>query len=270
MKKIKNKRKGSILLVASIAIIVWVFIAQALFITSAGGMEMIKATRVAYQAEQYAQIAVDRLKKIDYHNLDINGAHGRQAITGINRTGWEDEVIIGAESPIAGASDDTKQRIAEVNIYKNGDTIPRFTLEIPLSSQDSGTFPKGTILPYTGDLSTIPAGWALCDGKNGNPDLRDRFLVGAGQEYTMGVIGGSATTTLKTSNLPSNALNANIYMLDTNSSNIMYGLYNDTINYSYRWYSLKTLNSILLSQGWNSQPFDNRPPYYAVYWIIKI
>lgn len=38
----------------------------------------------------------------------------------------------------------------------------------------------GTILPYVGDLSDIPHGWALCDGTNGTPNLTGRFLQGWG------------------------------------------------------------------------------------------
>jgi len=38
--------------------------------------------------------------------------------------------------------------------------------------------PIGTILPYVGDLADIPKGWYLCDGSNGTPDLRNRFLEG--------------------------------------------------------------------------------------------
>lgn len=48
-----------------------------------------------------------------------------------------------------------------------------------LSSQGSSTLPIGTILPYAGDLSKIPHGWFLCDGSNGTPDLRNRFLQGS-------------------------------------------------------------------------------------------
>ena len=49
-----------------------------------------------------------------------------------------------------------------------------------LSSQGSNTLPIGTILPYIGDLSKIPHGWALCDGNNGTPNLTGRFLQGWG------------------------------------------------------------------------------------------
>lgn len=61
---------------------------------------------------------------------------------------------------------------------KDGNAIYT-TRSLPLSvSRDS--FPEGTILPYTGDLAKIPHGWVLCDGNNGTPDLRGRFLEGTG------------------------------------------------------------------------------------------
>ena len=45
-------------------------------------------------------------------------------------------------------------------------------------SSDSGV-PSGVILLWYGTASNIPTGWVLCDGGNGTPDLRDRFVVGA-------------------------------------------------------------------------------------------
>jgi hypothetical protein len=38
----------------------------------------------------------------------------------------------------------------------------------------------GEIRIHSGSLASIPTGWHLCDGTNGTPDLRDRFVVGAG------------------------------------------------------------------------------------------
>lgn len=49
-----------------------------------------------------------------------------------------------------------------------------------VASQGSNTLPVGTILPYIGNLSDIPHGWALCDGTNGTPNLTGRFLQGWG------------------------------------------------------------------------------------------
>ena len=172
------KSRGSILVITALAAIVWIFIAQSLFIVGAGGFGMIKSSRVALQAQQYAEIEVDRLKNVAYENLDSDGAHSRQAIANIQESGWEDEVSVGSEHSISG-SDNAKQRIATVNVYKSGDTLPRFTLEVPLSSQSSSlNLPIGTILPYVGELSDIPSGWHLCDGSNGTPNLSGRFLEG--------------------------------------------------------------------------------------------
>ena len=174
----RYKSRGSILVITALAAIVWIFIAQSLFIVGAGGFGMIKSSRVALQAQQYAEIEVDRLKNVAYENLDSDGAHSRQAIANIQESGWEDEVSIGSEHAISG-SDDAKQRIATINVYKSGDTLPRFTLEVPLSSQSSSLdLPIGTILPYVGDLANIPSGWHLCDGSNGTPNLSGRFLEG--------------------------------------------------------------------------------------------
>ena len=52
----------------------------------------------------------------------------------------------------------------------------------------------GMILMYTG--STAPSGWAICNGQNGTPDLRDRFVVGAGSAYSINNTGGSKDATL--------------------------------------------------------------------------
>lgn len=49
----------------------------------------------------------------------------------------------------------------------------------------------GMILIWSGSLGAIPSGWALCDGTNGTPDLRDRFVVGAGNLYARNAVGGS-------------------------------------------------------------------------------
>lgn len=56
--------------------------------------------------------------------------------------------------------------------------------------------PVGGIILWSGATGAIPAGWALCNGANNTPDLRDRFVVGAGSTYAVGVTGGSASATL--------------------------------------------------------------------------
>jgi len=63
--------------------------------------------------------------------------------------------------------------------------------------------PAGVILMWSGSIASIPSGWLLCNGSSGTPDLRDRFVVGAGSTYAVGASGGVAATTLIEANLPS-------------------------------------------------------------------
>jgi len=51
--------------------------------------------------------------------------------------------------------------------------------------------PKGVIVMWSGTLATIPAGWALCDGSNGTPNLKDKFIVGVGIDFAFGATGGT-------------------------------------------------------------------------------
>ena len=54
--------------------------------------------------------------------------------------------------------------------------------------------PTGVITMWYGSVASVPSGWYLCDGTNGTPDLRSRFIVGAGgagATYAVGSFGGS-------------------------------------------------------------------------------
>lgn len=53
--------------------------------------------------------------------------------------------------------------------------------------------PAGAVVAYSGTIASIPAGWSLCDGTNGTPDLRDRMVIGAGGAHALGATGGAAT-----------------------------------------------------------------------------
>lgn len=58
-----------------------------------------------------------------------------------------------------------------------------------VDSAVAGGIPAGAIIMWSGTIATIPSGWALCNGSNGTPDLRDRFIIGASQDS-----GGAART----------------------------------------------------------------------------
>lgn len=60
----------------------------------------------------------------------------------------------------------------------------------------TAAMPSGGIIIWSGSSATIPTGWYLCNGSNSTPDLRDRFVVGAGSTYAVNATGGSANAVL--------------------------------------------------------------------------
>ena len=82
------------------------------------------------------------------------------------------------------------------------------TLNVPnISGNGSGlsgieAFVTGMIILWYGNTGNIPTGFVLCDGNNSTPDLRDRFVVGAGSAYSPGNTGGNSSVTLSESQLP--------------------------------------------------------------------
>ena len=70
---------------------------------------------------------------------------------------------------------------------------------------DINFFPTGGIVLWSGSASNIPTGWTLCDGSNGTPDLRNKFIIGAGSGYSVNSQGGTSSISLGISNLPSHS-----------------------------------------------------------------
>ena len=67
----------------------------------------------------------------------------------------------------------------------------------------TNAIPSGIICMWSGESTAIPSGWHLCDGSSGTPDLRDRFIVGAGNTYKVKDTGGEASHKLTTNEMPS-------------------------------------------------------------------
>ena len=67
------------------------------------------------------------------------------------------------------------------------------------------SFVSGMILIWSGAANAIPSGWVLCNGSNSTPDLRNRFVVGAGDTFSVGATGGATSITIAETNLPSHS-----------------------------------------------------------------
>lgn len=69
---------------------------------------------------------------------------------------------------------------------------------IGVSPAGATPIPSGGIILWSGSIGSIPAGFVLCNGNNSTPDLRNRFIVGAGSTFAVDATGGSADATLPT------------------------------------------------------------------------
>lgn len=135
------------------------------------------------------------------------------------------------------------------------------------------TVPPGLISLWSGSIVSIPSGWNLCDGSNGTPDLRNKFVVGAGSTYTVGATGGSANAVVvahthtasvsdpgHTHNFP--GVGSPPYLAGTGASYSLYPMDRTS-------YSATTGISVTNSSTGVSATNANLPPYYALAYIQK-
>lgn len=135
----------------------------------------------------------------------------------------------------------------------------------------------GMILMWSGATNNIPTGWKLCDGNNGTPDLRNRFLVGAGDDYPVNNKGGQNQVTLSVGELPKHSHDVddkghshtvNLLSKAGESDNaddrdvMVPGSKEVPTNHV-------TSNFTILEKG-DGKPFDIRPLYYALCFIMKV
>ena len=131
--------------------------------------------------------------------------------------------------------------------------------------------PPGTIVMWSGSIASIPAGWQLCDGTNGAPDLRDQFVVGARQDDGGSVrtmvsgsltrTGGEARHTLTLGELPTSVFTQLAPGPLNNTGNAGW-----LLNVDYRSSYYFGANGANYGGG---LAHNNLPPYYALAFIMK-
>jgi hypothetical protein len=138
--------------------------------------------------------------------------------------------------------------------------------------------PTGAILLWSGSIGSIPAGFVLCNGNNSTPDLRDRFIVGAGSTYAVDATGGSADATLPTHTHtatstvtdPGHLHSIGFFQDNGNTGTNPYGSVSTTsfsVNTAtaVTGITVATTNANAGVSGTNA----NLPPYYALCYIMK-
>lgn len=232
------------------------------------------SNKVALQAQQYASSKGELIRTTKYSDLTA------QNKSDIGNTGFQDEVVVGTETAYDSF---TMKKDVTIRVYKTGESVPRSSLVVTRysKSMDVSSVPSGSIIPWYGNLADIPDGYAVCDGANGTPDLRNRFIVGAGSYYGLNDIGGANTVNISNANLPSDGLNAFGYSCvghycswGQGNFGVREGEYiaRDSLDGSNGWqdYYYFTAFSSLLSNNWKGEPLENRPPYFALYYIMKV
>ncbi len=152
-----------------------------------------------------------------------------------------------------------------------------YGMEAPAFGGYAAALP-GMIVPWyraPGSTESIPAGWAVCDGTNGTPDLRDHFVLGAGGNYTPQTKGGAHQVTLSANELP-----AHTHTFSQYSAKDFYEMW---------WWDVNRngneSDSLWANDGtdtrqttWTdtdktpstTKAHENRPPYYALLFIMRL
>ena len=143
------------------------------------------------------------------------------------------------------------------------------------SVNGNGAFPVGGILVWSGAENAIPDGWALCNGQTVNgrrtPDLRSRFIVGAGGSYGVGSTGGEKQHRLTVNEIPSHR---HEYVGDDQLSGID-GSWTYSIRKTSSGYDAESrLSGASQVYGTRSvggdEAHENRPPFYALCYIMRV
>ena len=287
MKKLYcNARKGSaVFVVVIILALVSSMLSLGMAKVSQAAMSSTNTNKTTSQAQQYAESKAGIIKSISYGNL---ASQSKSIIS--NSGDFYDEVIVGSESTYP-SDEKIKQKECLIRVYKGSETVPRASLRLMRYSVEASSIPQGTILSWFGQLANIPSGFAVCDGKNGTPDLRNRFIVGAGDAYKLSDIGGEDAVKLEPSQTSSHYhtfgyhdSNNNGYFITTASKKVNAdrpaGTYPAKWNGSggggwygwdgSGWAGGQNLVTSLTVATEAQKPHENRPPFYALHYIMKL
>lgn len=142
------------------------------------------------------------------------------------------------------------------------------TTGILLGQNDNEAIPEGIIVAWSGSKNNIPQGWVLCDGTNGTPDLRDRFILGAGTKYSYSKAGGEDTHILSVDEMPAHTHDF------SSKSEYFKGMYAGGIgsNLTYGTGCATTEEGsggkpLTITYTGGDSAHNNMPPYYALCYI---
>jgi hypothetical protein len=127
------------------------------------------------------------------------------------------------------------------------------------------SFVTGMIILWSGASNAIPTGFVLCDGNNGTPNLSGRFVVGfdaSNGDYDVNDTGGAESVTLTLNQIPS-------HKHDTSFDNKKYFPGGGSTSIGFGGAGGYPADVFSMSNAGGGQSHENRPPFYALCYIMK-
>lgn len=151
-----------------------------------------------------------------------------------------------------------------------------YTTQVATTAFVHDVLPRGVIMLWSGSSASIPAGWQICDGTNSTPNLRDRFVVGAGTTYVVGATGGSKDAVLVSHTHTLGAVGDHTHLSATAN---FYYFVGGGGTYGSAWVGgVSSPNTATSAAGGHNHTIStngvsatnaNLPPYYALCYIMK-
>ena len=139
----------------------------------------------------------------------------------------------------------------------------------------------GMIVMWSGAVSTIPTGYALCDGSNSTPDLRDRFVMCAGTTQAVNATGGSANSVVVSHNHSASTNTVGNHTHGSVTKNSLKGPGDGVKWLKAQYYGESVMNSgstggggshahsVTVNSKGESGTGKNNPKFYALAFIMK-
>ena len=126
-------------------------------------------------------------------------------------------------------------------------------------------FVTGMIILWSGAADAIPSGFVLCDGNNNTPNLSGKFVVGydaSNGDYDVNDTGGAENVTLTIAQMPN-------HKHDTSVDNTNLFPSNGQTSINFGGAGGYPATTFTMSTTGGGQSHENRPPYYALCYIMK-
>lgn len=155
----------------------------------------------------------------------------------------------------------------------SGNSDRKVPTEKAVKTYVDNRLPAGVIVMWSGDVAAVPAGWVLCDGTNGTPDLSNTFVLGYGNgKRALGETGGQETVALTVEQMPAHSHTGSISLSVKEPSFVTEKIYhgwNSNRKYANGDKAVAKKPALTVDPSGKGEAHDNMPPFYVLAYIMK-